>query len=72
MLSDRVSNPGPLDLEADALPTALRGLCTNILVRHLMFACTSSHKRASHTCKTSMGVLMRPDVDIYCIVHKVQ
>ena len=26
MWSDRVSNPGPLDLESDALPIASRGL----------------------------------------------
>ena len=28
MLPDRVSNPGPLTYESDALPTALRGPAT--------------------------------------------
>ena len=32
MLPDRVSNPGPLTYESDALPIALRGPAKKILV----------------------------------------
>ena len=32
MLPDRVSNPGPLTYESDALPIALRGPARNITV----------------------------------------
>ena len=31
MLPDRVSNPGPLALESDALPTALRGIYCKLI-----------------------------------------
>ena len=30
MLPDRVANPGPLALESDVLPTALRGPARNV------------------------------------------
>ena len=33
MLPDRVSNPGSLALESDALPTELRGPAGNIMYR---------------------------------------
>ena len=38
MWPDRVSNPGPLALESDALPTALRGLAAHRLM--MLYICT--------------------------------
>ena len=35
MLPDRVSNPGPLTYESGALPIALRGPATTLLVKKL-------------------------------------
>ena len=40
MLPDRVSDPGPLTYESDALPIALRGPVVNIVVR-VRTTCTS-------------------------------
>ena len=39
MWPDRLSNPGPLALEPDALPTALRGLASTI--RIVLFTLTN-------------------------------
>ena len=42
MLPDRVSNPGPLTYESDALPIGLRGPARNIL----NFACDNRLPRS--------------------------
>ena len=36
MLPDRISNPGPLTYESDALPIALRGPATSYVPDHFM------------------------------------
>ena len=48
MLPDRVSNPGPLTYESDALPIALRGpLCLFQLFRCVMATNYKIHERLS-------------------------
>ena len=42
MLPDRVSNPGPLTYESDALPIALRGPAQNFLVYRFIIIISSS------------------------------
>ena len=54
MWPDRVSNPGPLALESDALPTALRGPA-----RHTS---RKDFAQAVHTCKLILFSLFIPAI----------
>ena len=47
MLPDRVSNPGPLTYESDALPIALRGPVTRFAL--ILYFRIVSHKAACQT-----------------------